>query len=433
MRTRWLLGFAMVSSGAMSVACDGTAPTLVHQDEVALGEPPMIGAQALAPGEVYTITADMTDAYLRVWQSKARFRADASGTIDLVRDAPIDGAYETRDSFGLLSSMELATPTPEDWEAPEPLDFNQLTFTLSQQGAELASAECRQWLFPPGVARERIGGALVAELFYREGMSRAPGVLLLGGSGGGMGWGARTAALLAREGIAAMAVAYFNAEGLPPHLVEIPLEYVEEALDSLAARPEVAPSRISLVGYSKGAELALLAASRRQDVSSVVAFAPGSAVFQGFRPPDYPVISSWSVGGVGLPFVPNAYDDKFFETFDGMYLWYRTLAQHDAFEAAAIPVESIQGSILLISGVDDRIWPATFMAEQIVARARVNDSAYSVQHLAFSEAGHGIAAPPGEPLTSVAERLGGSVEGNSRARREGWRAVVEFLSRGVAD
>jgi len=112
-----------------------------------------------------------------------------------------------------------------------------------------------------------------------------------------------------------------------------------------------------------------------------------------------------------------------------MNLRYRTLRQHEAFAAAAIPVEKINGGILLLSGVEDRIGPSTFMAEQIVARLHPNGFGHGVRHLAFPEAGHGIAAPPGEPLTSVAERLGGTVAGNTRARRNGWQALRAFLAR----
>ncbi len=419
----------LASAVGGSVACGGAEPRLMARDEVLMGESPEVIVQGLEPGVDYTLKVEMTDALLRVWQSESGFRADDLGRIDLSRDAPTIGVYETPDAFGVLSSMTMPTPTSEDWEPPTPRDFNDIAFELSRDGIEIASTEIRQWIFPPDVESELIGGSLRAELFRPGNMSNAPGVLLLGGSGGGMGWARRSAALLAKRGLAAMAVAYFNFGDLPRHLVEIPLEYVELALDSLKSRHEVDAARITLVGYSKGAELALLVASRRPDVRSVVAIAPGSAVFQGFRPPDYPVISSWSAEGVGLPFVPNAYDQKFFETFDGMYLWYKTLAQHDAFAAAAIPVENINGDILLISGVEDEIWPATFMAEQIVARLHVSDFAHRVRHLAFPGAGHGIAGPPGEPLTSVAERLGGTAAGNARARSQGWRALVDFLTR----
>lgn len=193
-----------------------------------------------------------------------------------------------------------------------------------------------------------------------------------------------------------------------------------------ARQPPVAGSYEG--GYSKGAELALVVASRRPDVGAVVAYAPGSAVFQGFRPPRFPTISSWSLGGEPLAFVPNAYDDRFFDTFDGMYLWYRTLAQHEAVAAAAIEVEKIACDVLLLSGVEEKTWPATYMAEQIMGRLYLAEFPHQARHLPFPRAGHGIAAPPGEPTTSVAERLGGTAAGNAAARAAGWRAVEELLA-----
>ncbi len=407
------------------VACTQPPVTFSAPDQIVLGESPGVFVQGLEPGVEYTISAELADAFERVWAAESRVVADRFGEIDLSTSS---GASST-DALALLHRMRMPRPPSDDWEPPPPNDFNQIMWSVALDGITLASADTRQWITPPGMTGERLLGDVAAEFFRPAQAGTRSGVLLLGGSGGGMDWARRTAALLAAQGHAALAVAYFNFEDLPEHLVELPVEYVEAALDSLIARPEVDPARVAIVGYSKGAELALLVASRRPDVGSVVAFAPGSAVFQGFRPPDYPVVSSWSARGEGLPFVPNAYDERFFETFDGMYLWYRTLAEHEAFDAAAIPVENIGGDILLISGVDDQIWPATFMGEQIVARLGVNESEREVRHLAFPEAGHGIAAPPGEPLSSVAERLGGTALGNGRARQEGWQAVLEFLAR----
>ena len=321
--------------------------------------------------------------------------------------------------------------SPDDeWEAPEPSDYNEIALSLRRDGRELERHVVRQWVRPPEVRSEPWGEGLVADLALpaQAGDELYPGLVVLGGSGGGKGWASRTAGLVARRGYAAVGLAYFNGEGLPEHLAQVPIEPVLAALDQLAAHPSVDPDRLGIVGYSRGAELALLVAARRPDVRAVVAIAPGSAVFQGFKPPRYPVLSSWSYEGRDLPFVPNAYDEKFFETYDGMYLWYRTLAQHEAMAAAAIPVENIAGDVLLVTGVEDRIWPTTYMAEQIVARLHVADFGHDFRHLAFPRAGHGIAAPPGEPTTSVADRLGGTAEGNARARERGWRAIEGFLS-----
>ena len=51
-------------------------------------------------------------------------------------------------------------------------------------------------------------------------------------------------------------------------------------------------------------------------------------------------------------------------------------------EEAAIPVENIQGSILLISGKRDLLWPATWMSEQIEKRLKAKGFEHHYEHMA---------------------------------------------------
>lgn len=83
-----------------------------------------------------------------------------------------------------------------------------------------------------------------------------PGVLLLGGSEGGVPDNG-VAGLLASRGFAKLALAYFGADGLPGELVRIPLEYFGHAITWLSARPDVADGRVGVIGASRGGELAL--------------------------------------------------------------------------------------------------------------------------------------------------------------------------------
>lgn len=426
----WFAPLGLLLATLLGCAAEGAAPRIETAAEVVLGEPLGLRITGLAAGERYTVVSERTDQYDRMWRSRAVFRANSVGLIDPACQAPEDGNYDAVDELGLLWSARMPEPPGDDWQPPEPRDFSEIRFSLRRDGVELTDRVVRQWVRPPGVTSETWGEGLVAELFLPTARQDEPlpGLVFLGGSGGGKGWASRMAGLVAGQGFAAVAMAYFNAEGLPEHLAQVPIEPILSAFDQLASHPSVDAERLGVVGYSKGAELALVVASRRPDVRSVVAIAPGSAVFQGFKPPRFPTLSSWSLGGEDLAFVANAYDEKFFETYDGMYLWYRTLAQHEAVVAAAIPVEDIAGDILLLSGVEDRIWPSTYMSEQIVARLYLAEFGHVVQHFAFPVAGHGIAAPPGEPTTSVADRLGGTAAGNARAREQGWRAIREFLS-----
>ena len=79
----------------------------------------------------------------------------------------------------------------------------------------------------------------------------------------------------------------------------------------------------------------------------------------------------------------------------------------------------------MLTGAEDRIWPATMMAEQLIARLHVAEFEYKTKHLPFADAGHGIAVPPGEPTTGLS---GGTARGNAHARESGWNAARSFFS-----
>src|SRR5438067_734390 len=87
---------------------------------------------------------------------------------------------------------------------------------------------------------------------------------------------------------------------------------------------------------------------------------------------------------------------------------------------AEIPVEKIQGAVLLLSGKDDGIWQSARMADAIVDRLKHNHFAFSFQHLSYDHAGHSIARPYTStmslnalrhPLTGNIVHLGGTPAG----------------------
>jgi acetyl esterase/lipase len=260
------------------------------------------------------------------------------------------------------------------------------------------------------------------------------GVLALGGSDGGvpMYW----ARLLAQERFASLALAYFNTPNTQPALTELPLERLERALRWLREQPGVATSdgRVGVLGVSKGAELALLLAVTFPDlVGPVVAYTPSSVVWQGidFRAQRPPLLSSWSFRGRPLPFVryPEGVGPAHSERGMSLLPIYDRGLDGIADEAAVIAVERAVGPVLLVSGGDDRMWPAERMCQMLVDRMRANGRECDVQHLNFPAAGHVLFpydAAGGAPQPMPFD-LGGSPAAGEQAHEIAWPQVVKTL------
>jgi hypothetical protein len=231
-------------------------------------------------------------------------------------------------------------------------------------------------------AGQRVAGEpFVANLWLPPQKGPSAGVLLIGGSGGGIAWQDYWGAILARHGFAALALAYFGMEGLPKELDAIPLEYFLGALEYMQRNAAIDRTRIGVVGVSRGGELALLLASYAPAIDAVVAFVPSSVVFQSgsSTQPGQKPRSSWTFRGHPFPFVAREAGDAA-EPLANEFR--RALAQRDQVASAAIPVERIRGPILLLSGKADTTWPSSHMSEMVVARLRNRKFRFPYEHVA---------------------------------------------------
>ena len=261
----------------------------------------------------------------------------------------------------------------------------------------------------------------------------APGVLLLGGSEGGLH--ERDAHALHAEGYNVLALAYFGAPTLPPGLVDIPLEYFFAAVDKIAS---FATGKIGIVGGSRGGEAALLVAAHDDRVGAVVSVAGGGLVTQGI---DYRAGSlldilstpaaSWTLRRKPLDYLPYEIRDELREQVAGGEPVRLRLAFPDVPADATpyrIPVERIGGPVLMLCGSDDQSWP-TVEYSQAAA-----DGADNVELRIYEGAGHQLNGPPGQPYTDtlspgpgVRFEMGGTPEINTKARAAAWSATLEFL------
>lgn len=290
----------------------------------------------------------------------------------------------------------------------------------------------RPWVPPVELADPRPSGTRIlvnsapANYYPARGAGKHPAILVLGGSEGALGTGgAQIARALQGAGFNALQLSYFRAPGQPKDLVGIPLERFDVAINWLKGQPEVDPGRIGVVGTSKGAEAALITASRRQDIRAVVAGSPSSVVWPGLSWEHFSVSgSSWTLAGRDVPAL--AYGKGSYS--EGMISIYanglKALLRHPE---TAIPIERSPAQILLVCGKADTMWPSCLMADQL----RERDPRITV--IAFSDAGHFVFGIPQDgDRKRLLTKFGGTADGNNRARAASWHKALEFLNGALA-
>ena len=374
-----------------------------------------------------------------LWAASAAFVAEQED-LDLTRHAPVSGSYAGVDGMGLFWSRELtprsAWPIAPD-VADDPLTAT-LTAAVNDSPPRLTHRIRRRFTSVDVTSHEVRDDGLVAQLFLPTAEGRRPGVIVLGGSTGGLQWAFEVAGLLASHGFAALALAYFGMEPLPPTLDRIPLGYFEKALRWFQSHPGVSHDQVGVCGVSRGAELALLLAATYGDIKAVVAYVPSGVVWCGVPQIGH---SAWSLQGKEVAFAsgPSAAEweaalaeGRARDDLD----WYRlALADESAIGAAEIAVEKIQGPLLLLSGEDDRLWPSTQLAERVVRRCREKNFAHASIHVAYPGAGHDLRWPHAvatvtrftHPVTGEMLDLGGTPQATARARLDAWQRTLAFL------
>ena len=105
----FMLGFAWGIGGAKELKVVATPSAALY------GEPFSWKVTGFRPGERVRVKAASKDARMILWESEAVFEADASGAVDMTRQAPVSGGYREADIFGLLWSMK---PTNSDPKKP---------------------------------------------------------------------------------------------------------------------------------------------------------------------------------------------------------------------------------------------------------------------------------------------------------------------------
>ncbi len=419
----------------------------VDSDQVA------IALAGLPPGSEITLRSQR---HLREWTGAQRpyaaeavYRAGADGRIDLATQVPQRAPWRGADLRGLFWAMTPAEGAAAAGAAE--LQSNQVRLQALHEGRMVAEQLLTLRDRSPQVqqrAAEPFPGAVFAAL---PGVAKRPALILLGGSEGGT-LVTRDAPVWASRGYAVLALPYYSpprwgpqgpmaAElpALPAAFADIPVDRLQAARDWLAAQPEVDAERIGVVGTSKGAEFALLAALRFSWLRAVAAIVPSDVVWEGWGPGvEAGRRASFAWKGEPYAFVPyQGMAEEIAGFTSGREVRLRrpqdrgrAAAGTERVAAARIPVEHIAAPVFVAGAHDDQVWDSGSMAEAI-ATARRGAGRETVA-LVFRDAGHflgGHGWSPTTPYDAGPSKVGGTPEANARAQVEVLRELQAFLRR----
>ena len=424
---------------------------VVDQPDALVDAAIAIELRGFPPRQPVTVTAIQTLFSKSRWRAHATFMSDDDGCVHVARQAPVSGTYDGVSAMGLIWSAERLpgeVQTPPDGFIMQPW-FAHLEAT-SPDGTR-AELTLERRVAGPGVTRHPIRtDGIVGTLFLPPGAGPHPAVIVLTGGGGGID--EYRGAILASHGYAALNLGYFAMAGLPRGLVNIPLEYFENAIRWMRAQPWLRDRFLAVWGESRGGELALLLGATFTEINAVIAWVPSGVVFWALglaEPGDTRPRAAWTFRGKPLPYLQEnnasmepspAVEPERPVAFAPVYLSH--LRDARAVERATIPVEKTRGPILLVSGADDQMWPSSTLADIAMRRLETHRHPYPFRHLKYEGAGHLILVPGGprttrtlglrvEGMSGRLLSMGGTAKADAAAGVDAWRSLLEFLEAGV--
>ncbi|MEE0954455.1 MAG: acyl-CoA thioester hydrolase/BAAT C-terminal domain-containing protein [Eubacterium sp.] len=238
------------------------------------------------------------------------------------------------------------------------------------------------------------------------------------------------ASLFASKGISTLAMTYYGVPGLPKSMRAIPLETFENAAKYFKDNKRF--RRIGIYGNSKGAGVALLAASVVPDISLVIAASTFGHIMQGTgKTSDHPCKAMVSYKGQDFPYVPN---DHMFSDFIRRCIKernIRTLYFFDEWDKKGsaeneIPVERIQGDILFLTSTHDESVPSKRDVELLVSRLKRENFQHKFRHINSEIGSHNLGYFPVN--NNMLPREKKYPEECQKARKETLQIILKVLN-----
>ncbi|XP_077139178.1 acyl-coenzyme A amino acid N-acyltransferase 1-like [Ranitomeya variabilis] len=397
-------------------------------------EPVKIQAWGLPPDQVVTLAAWLKDEKGQIFHSRAFYKTDMEGKLDLEKTPATGGDFHGVCPMGLFWALKPKIPfiklNKRDVVGSPFLVhielYSSFEFNVSEH-FPAATKVIERWYTSPGVQRILIReGRIRGALFLPPGEGPFVGIIdLFGGVGGLLEF---RSSLLASRGFATLALAYFHYDDLPMFLGEVDLKYFEEAVQFLCNHPKVSGDGVGVVGICKGAEIALAMASFLPQVAATVCI-NGSNAVNG---------NNLVYGDHFIKPIPFK-TEKLLSTDCWSYNFTNVMddPRKPEFQDSIIPLEKARGPILFLVGNKDQHCNGLFFATEAKSRAEKYGKK-DVYVQCYPGAGH-LLEPPGSPFCPlskghyfpVALTWGGELLPHCRAQETSWKEMQEFLQKNI--
>ena len=411
----------------------------LRKDRLMIDEPLNIKVYTSEPGQLVTIRMELEDEEQKTFHSYGDFTSDESYEIDLNTAVPENGTYHQADGAGLLWSMIGKKNNKDDYFVKKSdKDLEATLYVIKNDEIQATEAITIRFKDDSVEKIELEDSDIKGNLYAPAEPGNYPAVMLLSGSDGGNE--SHAASFLAGKGYLALSLSYFNDEELNENLEKVDLAYFKRAADYLSDHHK-SNGKVNLVGYSKGAELALLTGSTFNCFQSIVAGAASNYITSGMKGGIFAPVPGWTLDGEALPYLKMKFPVSFmFSTIKNyirkrpMYfleIWKKSLSRKNVSEYK-ISVDKIDAPLLIISGGDDKLWPSANFNEEIQKERNNENDVY----LSYKKAGHFISFPysfyqsPANvhmDLDGMIIDFGGTKYENAQAAEDSLAKILAFL------
>jgi pimeloyl-ACP methyl ester carboxylesterase len=345
---------------------------------------------------------------------------------DILTNKPLKGScYNQVDNSGLFWSMKMVTSDLHYTSFLKRIDSlkdEHLYIDIVFEDSIILSKEIVRISVDESVSIDTISIDGTDVFLYKglQGKDK-PILITLGGSEGGSFWGNLISGALSSRGFYSLSIPYVNIPNQPTTFENIDLKLFESAISFL--RKHYPSQKIIPIGVSRGGELSLLISSMF-GLDGAIAYCPSNVVWSGYskykRIQDFP---AWVIEEKEIPYI-SAKMPPFGKFSSDHYMYTMKYSKN----LPLIEVEKILGPILLITGQDDRVWPANYMSKCIVDRLDSLDFQYEINHINYKNSGYHIAFPGYYPTTTY-DSFGGDAQNNAHSQISSWKAVQEYLNK----